>query len=101
MAFFDLKQTLPTVIFEDNAAVVATAKNPGKNHGKLKHVSTRVKFVQEHVLEMKTVNVVFQGTDQMVADLMTKALPIPKHEMFTADALGHVQLGARSIQLDG
>ena len=71
---------------------VATANNPGKNHSKLKHVATRVKFVQEHVMEMHTVEVVKEGTDEMLADLLTKALSAWKHEYHTNRALGITQL---------
>ena len=92
MAFLDLPQRLPTVIFEDNAAVVAIVNNPGKHHSKLKHVATRVKMVQEHVMEIQTCEVVKEDSKDLEADLGTKALPAEPHERHTDTVLGITQL---------
>ena len=92
LAHFGQKQQLPTVIYEDNAAVVATAHNPGKNHGKLKHVAIRVKFVQEQVLEMAVVNVEQERSEDMEADILTKALGAPQHVRMADAVLGYKQL---------
>ena len=92
LAHLGFPQTQPTVIWEDNAAVVATANNPGKNHGKLKHVTTRVKYVQEHVLEIQTVEVEKEADETMSADILTKALGIPQHGPKADDILGYKQL---------
>ena len=73
MAFFGVPQLGPTVIFEDNQAVVATAHNPGQNHGKLKHVAIRTHRVQEEV-HLQTISVVHKPTAFMLADILTKAL---------------------------
>ena len=92
LAHLGFPQTQPTVIWEDNAAVVATANNPGKNHGKLKHVTTRVKYVQEHVLEIQTVEVEKEADETMSADILTKALGAPQHGPKADDILGYKQL---------
>jgi len=70
---------------------VATAHNPGKNHGKLKHVTVRVKNVQEHQREIKDINVVKKPTEYLEADLMTKALGDPRHTQLSNSALGYKQ----------
>ena len=92
LAEFGFPQQQPTVIYEDNAAVVATANNPGKNHGKLKHVCIRVKMVQEHVLELQTCDVVKESDENMSADILTKALGGPQHPRKADDILGYKQL---------
>ena len=92
LAQFGFPQHSPTVIYEDNAAVVATVNNPGKNHGKLKHVAIRVKFVQEHVMEMQTVEVEKEADQYMSADILTKALGAPQHGPKADDILGYKQL---------
>ena len=73
MVFLGVPQLEPTVIYEDNQAVVATAHNPGKNHGKLKHVAIRTSRVQEEV-HLQTINVIHKPTAFMLADILTKAL---------------------------
>ena len=89
--YFGFPQELPTIIYEDNAAVVATAHNPGKNHGKLKHVTVRVKNVQEHQREIKDINVVKKGTEYLEADLMTKAQGDSRHTQLSNSVLGYKQ----------
>ena len=73
MVFLGVPQLEPIVIYEDNQAVVATAHNPGKNHGKLKHVAIRTSRVQEEV-HLQTINVIHKPTAFMLADILTKAL---------------------------
>ena len=92
LAQFGFPQTQPTIIWEDNAAVVATAGNPGKNHGKLKHVATRVKHVQEHQLELQTINIEKDSDPTMEADILTKALGAPAHGPKADSILGYKQL---------
>ena len=79
-------------MYEDNAAVVATAHNPGKNHGKLKHIAISVRFVQEQQLEMQVVDVTQEASKNQSADVMTKALGAPQHGPMTDDILGYAAL---------
>ena len=72
--------------------MVATAGNPGKNHGKLKHVATRVKHVQEHQLELQTINIEKDSDPTMEADILTKALGAPAHGPKADSILGYKQL---------
>ena len=90
--YFGYPQRLPTVMYEDNAAVVATAHNPGKNHGKLKHIAISVRFVQEQQLEMQVVDVTQEASKNQSADIMTKALGAPQHGPMTDDILGYAAL---------
>ena len=91
MTFFGAPQLGPTTIYEDNAAVVATAHNPGKNHGKLKHVAVRTHRVQEEV-RLETIDVVHKSTDLMQADILTKALGKGQFHRLALAILGYEQL---------
>jgi len=91
MRFFGMPQLGATVIYEDNQAVVATAHNPGKNHGKLKHVAIRTHRVQEEV-HLKTIDVVHTPTQSMLADLFTKALARVAFQRLKLAVLGYKQL---------
>ena len=73
-------------------AVVSTAHNPGKNHGKLKHVAIRVRSVQENVLEFQVIDVVHCTTKNMIADILTKALGKEQYVRLAAALLGYCQL---------
>ena len=92
MTFLDLEQPRPTTIYEDNMAVVSTAHNPGKNHGKLKHVAIRVRSVQEGVLEFQIIDVVHCTTKLMIADILTKALGKEQFARLAAAILGYCEL---------
>lgn len=91
MKFFGVEQESPTVIFEDNQAVVATAHNPGKNHGKLKHVAIRAHRVQEEV-QLETIDVVYKETSLMLADILTKALGRQQFLLLCMAILGYAKL---------
>ena len=91
MTFFGVPQLGPTVIYEDNAAVVSTAHNPGKNHGKLKHVAVRTHRVQEEI-HLETIDVIQKGTHLMQADILTKALGKSQHKKLALATLGYEQL---------
>ena len=91
MKFFGAEQEGPTVIFEDNQAVVATAHNPGKNHGKLKHVAIRSHRVQEEV-RLETIDVVYKETSLMLADILTKALGRSQFQTLSHAILGYTKL---------
>ena len=91
LAQFGFPQTQPTVIWEDNAAVVATASNPGKNHGKLKHVAIRANRVQEEV-RLETIDVVYKETALMLADILTKALGKSQFTKLKLAILGYQEL---------
>ena len=91
MRFFGVEQERPTVIYEDNQAVVATAHNPGKNHGKLKHVAIRANRVQEEV-RLETIDVVYKETALMLADILTKALGKSQFTKLKLAILGYQEL---------
>jgi len=63
----------PIVIHEDNQAAIALSKNP-QFHGRCKHIDVKMHFVREKV-EDGSVTLIYCPTEDMVADILTKALP--------------------------
>ena len=51
-----------------------------------------MKFVQEQVLEMNVVDVVKQSSEDMEADILTKAMGGPQHYRMALAILGYKQL---------
>jgi hypothetical protein len=74
----------PTTIFSDSQGSIALVKNP-EFHSRTKHISIQQHFVREHV-ERKAVTFVYKQTQDMAADVLTKALARQQHlkliEMF-------------------
>ena len=60
-------------IFEDNQSTISMTKNP-QFHGRTKHISIKNHFVGELVDE-KAVELKYCPTENMVADMLMKALP--------------------------
>ncbi len=67
--------SLPTPICEDNQGAICLATNPVA-HKKSKHIQIRHHYIRECVAD-KSVELHYVPTADMVADLLTKALPKP------------------------
>ena len=67
----------PTVIHSDSQGSIALTKNP-EHHARSKHIDIRHHFVREQVA-VGTIAVDYVPTEEMVADVLTKALPRDKH----------------------
>ncbi|TPX72070.1 hypothetical protein CcCBS67573_g05920 [Chytriomyces confervae] len=78
-----------TTIHQDNMSTMAIALNPIQ-HQRVKHMDVKVHFLHDH-LEKQDVKIVYCPTEDMVADIMTKALPQRLHCKFTR------LLGLRSL----
>ncbi len=70
----------PTRMFIDNQAADLLARNP-MNHTATKHIDIRYHFIWE-CIEDGSIDLKLIGTNNMVADILTKALAITKHEHF-------------------
>ena len=68
---------VPTMIYDDNESCIKWLKN-NCLHQKTKHIETAVLSIREHVNEFKELDVAPIGTDQQVADVLTKSLA-PRH----------------------
>ena len=62
-----------TIMLEDNTAAIEIAKDP-KHHARVKHIGIRLSLLRDAV-EAKEVKVEWCPTKDMLADLLTKALP--------------------------
>jgi hypothetical protein len=72
-------------IMEDNQSCIKMTKNP-VNHGRAKHIDIKYHHIRDEV-KRGDVKLEYCETAMMLADIMTKALPGPRHKELTA-ALG-------------
>jgi hypothetical protein len=79
----------PTIIHQDNRSTIAIAENPIQ-HQRVKHMDVRVHFLRDH-LAKNEIKLVWCSTVDMVADILTKALPTSTHTRMTQ------LLGIRSL----
>lgn len=63
----------PSRLMMDNQSAMATIQNP-EHHGRMKHVEIRHHWIRDEV-RRKTIEVQYIPTEQMTADILTKALP--------------------------
>ncbi|KAM0730365.1 Retrovirus-related Pol polyprotein from transposon TNT 1-94 [Formica fusca] len=72
-------------IFNDNQGAGELARNP-VYHGRSKHIDVRYHFIRE-ALANQSMKLEYKPTEQMPADVLTKALANGKHE-FCVRSLG-------------
>ena len=71
-----LEQKEPTVIFEDNVACEKMTKN-NIQHSRTKHIEIKHHFIREAV-KNNSLDIQHLATTEMLADILTKALPAPQ-----------------------
>ncbi len=69
--------TRPTLLCCDNKSALDLAANPDMFHARTKHIDIRYHFIRELVAN-RTVVLEYCPTNEMAADLLTKALPRPR-----------------------
>jgi hypothetical protein len=62
----------PSLLRMDNQSAIASSKNP-EHHGRMKHLSLRLFWLRDAV-EDGLIEPSFVSTDEMAADIFTKAL---------------------------
>jgi hypothetical protein len=67
----------PKILYCDNQGAIALAKNP-THHAKTKHVDVQLHFIRDHI-EKGDLEVLYCPTDDMIADITTKALARDRH----------------------
>ena len=72
---YDLSES-PSTLFMDNSSAIAVAKNP-EDFGRLKHIQLRLYWLRD-VIEEGMIAPEYCPTGAMLADLLTKALPLVK-----------------------
>ena len=80
LADLNFIQDEPTVIFEDNQGAIAMSRNP-KYHGRTKHIDIKHHFVRDKC-ESGDIVLTYCSTNDMIADMLTKALPRTLFERF-------------------
>jgi hypothetical protein len=66
----------PSKLYIDNQSALSVAKNP-EHHGRMKHLDLCYYWLRDKV-QTKTLQPLYQPTEDMPADLLTKALPRPQ-----------------------
>ena len=69
-------------IMEDNQSCIKMTKNP-VNHGRAKHIDINYHHIRDEV-KRGEVKLQYCETSVMMADIMTKGLPGPRHKDMTA-----------------
>lgn len=75
-----MKADSPIVIYNDNQSAAKLVDNPIM-HQTTKHIDTRYHFVREAAEDGK-IEIHYMKTDEMPADILTKGLFKPKHQLF-------------------
>jgi hypothetical protein len=76
---FDSQNNHPILIFSDSQSAIALSKN-AVHHARTKHIDIRHHFIRE-TIEPKQVEIEFCGTNDMIADTLTKSLTRQKHNI--------------------
>ncbi|WVZ58492.1 hypothetical protein U9M48_008764 [Paspalum notatum var. saurae] len=79
----------PPLLKMDNQSAIALAKNP-VHHDRSKHIDTKFHFIRE-CMNSGAVHLMYTGTEEQLADILTKALAKPKFEGFR-EQIGVIKL---------
>ena len=93
------EQFEPTTIGEDNQSCIKLATNPVL-HKRSKHIDTKYHFIRERV-DDNSIKLIYTPTDEMAADLLTKALPQQKVEQHREQLLGESRFLPSGKNLSG
>jgi hypothetical protein len=92
---FGVKQTQPTLVYEDNLACIAMSVNPVRpKHSR--HIDVRRHYIRELCLG-NLVKLVPLRTNLMVADALTNSLPAPGLERHRSVMMGHSDFQVRLL----
>ena len=78
----------PITLLMDAKSAIALAKNP-MHHKRSKHIDVKYHWLREHTYESGTVNLEHCSTEDMVADMMTKALGFDLHARHAKNSTGY------------
>jgi hypothetical protein len=95
LAVLGFPQLVPTRLYTDSQASVDLVSNVFQMHGKCRHFNRDINYIRQYV-QLGLVELVFVGTDDNPADLLTKMLGSTKHIRFTSMLLGGIGLVAIS-----
>ena len=72
----------PTVLHLDNQSAIKLANSDGQFHARSKHIDIRYHFIKSCV-QNHSIIIFYCPTADIIADVLTKALPLIKHKYFT------------------
>jgi len=70
-------------LFSDNKSAIALAKDH-QYHARTKHIDIRYYFIH-WIIEEDKIRLIYCPTEDMIADVFTKALPSPKVKYFACE----------------
>ena len=73
MALTGETQSGPLLVGQDNKSCIQIAENPGRHHGRTKHIELRIRWIEDEIKKEKLA-LIYVPTGQMVADVLTKPL---------------------------
>jgi len=76
----------PITLYSDNQSSIALAHTQGQFHARTKHIDIRYHYIR-YMIEKGEIRLIYCPTEDMTADILTKALPSGKAKHF-AHALG-------------
>lgn len=81
---FDVHGEVPekTKVWSDNQGAIQLAKNP-VFHSRTKHIGVHFNFTKD-LITNKEISIAYMPTEEMIADIFTKALDREKHVKFTS-----------------
>ena len=88
---FGIKVTQPSTLNIDNQSAISVSKNP-EHHGRMKHLDLKYYWLRD-IVEAGVITPNHVGTNDMIADCLTKPLVRVKHEK-CRDGLGLVKLNS-------
>ena len=66
------------VLYKDNQGAIQLAENP-RHHNTTKHIDVKYHYIREQVAN-QSVKLQYRNTSEMTADILTKSLPLVKHQ---------------------
>lgn len=87
LADIGYEQLQPTVIYCDNQGAIALIDQIGESK-RTKHIAVRYHYTRERVASGDVI-FTYIGTDEQLADLLTKALAKIKMQQLRQDVMGH------------
>jgi len=76
----NLPQKYPTILYGDNQSALAIARDP-QYHARSKHFDIKSHYIRDQISN-GIIKEEYCNTDDMIADVLTKALHKPKHLRF-------------------
>ena len=88
LGYFDIQT--PTLVFQDNKSAISLSEG-GQQHKRSKHFGLEFDLFRQYCA-LGEIKIVYQPTEELVADLLTKPLPKAKFAYFRDQMMGELVL---------